>query len=242
VDVPVEFSVLATDATLITYTWNFGDGTTTVTTDPDVSHTYLVPGSYAVTVTLTDAGGLSSSAALSFLVAPGNITTALETVYPLQVQLVRERLAFPSSLAKDSVAFKGIIELGDGFNPAGQQVHWQLGGVLGAATLDARAKSGKSSTPKVTLRYKKPKGGLPFTTRRAILSISLRKQDLGLLKLNGVPVLNQTTSGRKGAAAGLDAYVVLTGHRGYAQTNVQGLYKALVDKLGQFSAKFKVKL
>ncbi len=43
------------------YSWNFGDGHTQVTTVPTVSHTYAAYSSYTVTVTETDAAGTSTT-------------------------------------------------------------------------------------------------------------------------------------------------------------------------------------
>src|SRR5207247_2552614 len=54
-----------TDGTPIaTYSFNFGDGSGTVGTQagPTASHTYNVPGTYTVTVAVTDSAALSSTA------------------------------------------------------------------------------------------------------------------------------------------------------------------------------------
>lgn len=57
-------------STYPTYTWNFGDGTKTVSTDPpgaskadepSVFHSYTYGGAYTVTLTVTDVGGNTSS-------------------------------------------------------------------------------------------------------------------------------------------------------------------------------------
>lgn len=52
------------DSGIVSYTWNFGDGTTVTTTVPTTSHTFMPRGNYSATVTLTvtDAGGLSDVA------------------------------------------------------------------------------------------------------------------------------------------------------------------------------------
>ncbi|WP_037355832.1 PKD domain-containing protein [Amycolatopsis orientalis] len=49
------------DGTVTRYAWDFGDGQRLVTTTPDVSHTYAKPGTWAVTVTVTDDEGCSTS-------------------------------------------------------------------------------------------------------------------------------------------------------------------------------------
>ncbi len=47
------------DAGIVTYAWNFGDSSSA--TGATASHSYAVAGSYPVTLTVTDAGGLASS-------------------------------------------------------------------------------------------------------------------------------------------------------------------------------------
>jgi aqualysin 1 len=51
------------DVGIVSYSWNFGDGTSQVTTGPLTSHLYSAKGSYSVTVTLTvtDGSGLTGS-------------------------------------------------------------------------------------------------------------------------------------------------------------------------------------
>ncbi|MDQ1457678.1 MAG: hypothetical protein QOH28_3298, partial [Actinomycetota bacterium] len=44
---------------ITTYNWNFGDGTTALTTTPTITHRYHRFGTYTATVTLTDAAGTS---------------------------------------------------------------------------------------------------------------------------------------------------------------------------------------
>ncbi|UKD57563.1 PKD domain-containing protein [Amycolatopsis sp. FU40] len=49
------------DGTVAQYAWDFGDGQRLLTTTPDVSHTYAKPGTWTVTVTVTDDEGCSTS-------------------------------------------------------------------------------------------------------------------------------------------------------------------------------------
>ncbi|MEM9339388.1 MAG: PKD domain-containing protein [Bacteroidota bacterium] len=55
----VNFTNLTTDASSLTYRWDFGDGTTD--TDESPSHTYTAEGTYAVQLTATNAAGCSAS-------------------------------------------------------------------------------------------------------------------------------------------------------------------------------------
>lgn len=56
----------------ITYTWRFGDGTTTVTSQPTISHTYSAIGDYPVTLTVTNQFGSqgATTKTMTILTAP----------------------------------------------------------------------------------------------------------------------------------------------------------------------------
>jgi len=56
------------DGTIETYTWGFGDGNTTITTDPIITHVYTAEGIYQVNLTITDNEGLSRSITKSITV------------------------------------------------------------------------------------------------------------------------------------------------------------------------------
>ncbi|MHA1833446.1 MAG: PKD domain-containing protein, partial [Candidatus Baldrarchaeia archaeon] len=43
------------------YTWDFGDGNITTTTNPIITHSYKLPGNYTVTLTVTDSDSLQNS-------------------------------------------------------------------------------------------------------------------------------------------------------------------------------------
>jgi len=58
---PVTFTGSATGGTQpYSFTWDFGDGSTA--TGQSVDHSYLLPGAYTVTLTVTDAGGQTAKA------------------------------------------------------------------------------------------------------------------------------------------------------------------------------------
>lgn len=56
----------ASDGTIVTYAWNFGDGKTGTGTRS--SHTYSFGGTYTVSLTVTDNGGLTGSASYPVIV------------------------------------------------------------------------------------------------------------------------------------------------------------------------------
>jgi len=79
---PVNFSVACTDptASLLSYTWNFGDGTGGTSATGSISHTYVTAGSFSASVSCTDVGhGVSStsSATVAVGVAPPGIGTPI---------------------------------------------------------------------------------------------------------------------------------------------------------------------
>ena len=70
---PVSFDGSASmdqDGTIASYAWTFGDGGTGTGVSP--SHTYGTPGSYTVTLTVTDDGGLTDTATSSANIGAGN--------------------------------------------------------------------------------------------------------------------------------------------------------------------------
>lgn len=50
------------DGTIVSYTWNFGDGINATETDPTTSHTYVAAGNHAVVLAVTDNDTLTSTA------------------------------------------------------------------------------------------------------------------------------------------------------------------------------------
>jgi PKD repeat protein len=104
----------------VRYTWDFGDGTTGG--GVDVTHSYSAAGSYQVTLTVTDDGGLSDSAAQSVQVdLPGTNLPPTAVISGPAGGLVGETLSFSGSGSSDS---DGRIvsyawDLGDGITGGG---------------------------------------------------------------------------------------------------------------------------
>jgi PKD repeat protein len=68
------FTATATAASghsIRSFQWNFGDGTSSTTTGPTVTHLYDTPGTYVATVTATDDVGQTGVGSLTFTVSNG---------------------------------------------------------------------------------------------------------------------------------------------------------------------------
>jgi len=63
-------SASSDDADNLTYAWDFGDGITSILADPN--HSYAIQGTYPVTLTVTDDGGLTDIANLTIIVTIPN--------------------------------------------------------------------------------------------------------------------------------------------------------------------------
>ncbi|MCK6549628.1 PQQ-dependent sugar dehydrogenase [Myxococcota bacterium] len=76
---PAPLEVAFTDAsidpegTLVGWSWDFGDGTTSIARNP--THTYVAPGTYAVTLTVTDSALKTGTTALSVIVTEADACT-----------------------------------------------------------------------------------------------------------------------------------------------------------------------
>jgi len=70
------------DGTIVSYAWDFGDGNTTTTADPIITHVYTLSGIYNVTLTVTDNYGLTDTAADVITVSTGLHDIAIVSVTP----------------------------------------------------------------------------------------------------------------------------------------------------------------
>lgn len=110
---------------IVSRTWNFGDGQTSTQQNP--THTYLSPGRYNVTLTVTDTAGLSATAS-------GEITATSTT--PVSIDLtaydVRSLPTVPAGVAIPVSIYQRDgetpISFSGGAGPAGNQITIPSGG------------------------------------------------------------------------------------------------------------------
>jgi PKD repeat protein len=71
------------DGTIVSYVWDFGDGT--IATGVEVDHAYTEVGDYTVTLTVTDNDGATDSATDMITVEKSEIDTEIESALPLSI-------------------------------------------------------------------------------------------------------------------------------------------------------------
>ena len=104
------------DGFIASYAWDFGDGNTTEVSDAFLSHHYDVSGTYNVTLTVTDSGGLKGSTSLEITVTATSLPpSAVFTYSPTQPQ-VGEPVTFNASQSKPNGGYitSYMWDFGDG--------------------------------------------------------------------------------------------------------------------------------
>lgn len=102
------------DGSIVSYAWTFGDGDTATTSAPH--HTYISPGNYPVTVTVTDDRGATASATTTVTVsrpaqvAPNQATTGVPAGTSLTVVNSDVTVTTPGAVL-DSLDIHGIVTI-----------------------------------------------------------------------------------------------------------------------------------
>ena len=182
----VQFNVSATDADndVLTYTWDFKDGTSSTSQNP--THAFSTPGTYAVSVTITDGRGGSVSGSVTVTVAsagpggdsdgdgfPDEIETALNTnpfsaastPFGLSSPVANAVITVPKVTFKlnftkdnlDTLTLNGHLPV-NGLKPINQIIIVDVGGVVRAFTLNAQGKgtANKRDTIKLNIAQVSP--------------------------------------------------------------------------------------
>lgn len=109
------------DSGIVSYLWNFGDGTTS--TDIDVAHVYDTAGSYDVSLAVTDAGGLTDIATLTITVNAVNGAPTAIAVADVLSGIAALDVSFDASGSTDDAGIVSYAwDLGDGNTAEGVQV------------------------------------------------------------------------------------------------------------------------
>lgn len=119
------------EGSALTYSWDFGDGTSSATSSDMASHQYTIAGTYTATVTVTDSQGASSSSTSQpIMVSQGSgggttptaTITASRTSGPAPVAVTFNGAdSTPSELTGTITQYSW--DFGDGTNGSGEEVH-----------------------------------------------------------------------------------------------------------------------
>jgi PKD repeat protein len=135
------------DGRIVSYAWNFGDGSTG--TGAVVQHQYNFASSYSVTLTVTDDRGLTSTKSLSITVADGATPTALFDFSPSAPQVGQQVFfnAARSTAATGRTIARYDWDYGDGRQDSGQ-LTWEVYNKAGryTVTLSVTDDAGKKSS------------------------------------------------------------------------------------------------
>ena len=108
------------DGTIVSYDWDFGDGSITTVAVPIITHIYAVAGAYSVTLTVTDDDGLSNMAwqVLSALANP--VASFFES--PESPTVGQEVTFVSNSTDVDGYIVSWLWDFGDGSSGIGEIV------------------------------------------------------------------------------------------------------------------------
>jgi PKD repeat protein len=137
------------DGSIISYTWAMGDGGTA--NGPQATYTYLTPGNYTATLTVTDEGGLSDSVSTPVLV--GTSTDVGDNKLPIAL-ITANKDSGPAPL---SVSFDGS----QSNDPDGSiaKYEWNFGDGSSATGVSPQHTFAKPAVYTVTLKVTDNKGG-----------------------------------------------------------------------------------
>jgi PKD repeat protein len=144
-------SASSDDGTITNFSWDFGDGKTDINNTATVNHTYLASGTYKVTLTVTDNGGLTNA-------LTQDVTVSTPTPTPLISDL------FGRTIANSW----GPADVGGAWAVAGGAANFSVNGGTGKIKM-ATAGSGPSVTS----------GALGTADTNATVDISLDKPMTG---------------------------------------------------------------
>ena len=212
---PIQFNVMGFDPNgdTLTYTWDFGDGSTGTGINP--THAYATAGPFLATVTVADSKGGQVMAAVL-------VTGAV--MAPWTVTKVNIGLNFKKA-GLDKIIISGVVDLAAGFDPLGKKATVDAGGAVQSFTLDKRGmgKTGKDKF-KLTRKLKKKQ----FLGGASKVQFQLKGNFITFLTDEGLTNINTS---KVGDVKSIDVILTLNGQPYLAQVPLT--YKAKQGKSGK---------
>jgi PKD repeat protein len=172
---PLTFDAsLSTDPenAVVSYSWNFGDGSP-IGSGQVISRTYAADGAYSVSLTVTDADGLTSTTSRQIVILPADQVGLFNSSIEYKVKWDR------SKTDADTLSVEADVNVGDAVIADGTPVAIEIAGQRFEATLDAklRAKSVNDSW-QVKANTRKQSAGelsLKFKAKKASLGLGFNQ-------------------------------------------------------------------
>ncbi len=145
-------SSVDTGGTIISYGWNFGDGTTISGSSPTVSHTYATSNSYNVTLTITDDGGATATQSQTI-----DINSPHYASFSFTCNLLTCSFDGSNSFDSDGTIASYAWNLGDGTTASGRTVsHTYVAGGYYTITLTVTDNAGATGAQSQTVFANSP--------------------------------------------------------------------------------------
>jgi PKD repeat protein len=177
---------VATDADgdAMSYTWDFGDGTTGTGASP--THTYAATGIYLVKITVFDGVSTVTSTVTITVTAVGSAVAQ-----PLSLQKASIKFNFAKSSGGDSMSFTGTLPLAKGFTPSGKTLTVKTGTYLSSFTLLGKG-SGVAGHDSIKLTGKLKNGAFTTTPVKFVYTV---KSSTVFSSLSSLGFTNADTAG-----------------------------------------------
>jgi PKD repeat protein len=163
------------DGNTLTYSWNFGDGSP-AGSGMSVTHAYASAGTYSVSVTATDPGGLANTATTTATVSvfnPANSAPSVSVTVPSQGLVLQNLTLIGTATDPDNDAMTYRWNFGDGhitaFGPNPSAVHEYAQAGTYTATLTASDGKGHSVSASGTVVITLPASPVAFAQSPLIL-------------------------------------------------------------------------
>lgn len=214
----VVFAAIATDpdGDVVSYVWDFGDGTTGY--GAFTTHVYTVPGLYFAKVTASDGSGSNSTSGMTVVV------NAAAPPDPTAFTVVKGNVKFNfAQPQKDILKLSGTIPVPADFTPDTKAVQVNVGDLDRAFTLDAKGKGVHATEPKLN-QFK-----ISGKTSPKKFIFAVKKQDL-FAELDDLGFTNADIL-KPGETLDIPIAVMVDGS-GYLAT-IQMVYLAKLDRNGR---------